>query len=64
MPKTSRKYPTKHKTSTRQGKNEYMRQYMRDIRRQQRQAFKQLQTKYPKVFIELFGKQKRRSKKK
>jgi len=56
MPKKSRKYATKRKTTTRQGKNEYMRQYMQDVRKQQRQAMKDLKIKFPKVFNDIFGK--------
>lgn len=62
MPKTTRKYHTKHKTTTRQGKNEYQKLLMRDIRRQRSQAFKQFKIKYPKIYTDLFGKPKNKRK--
>lgn len=59
MPKKTRKYPTKHKTTTRQGKTEYMRKYMRDYRAYERALIRQAKKQFG---TNLFNQRKRRKK--
>jgi len=73
MPKKSRKYPTKNKTSTKKGKRDYMRQYMKNRRsyhkkiieelRQDKKIMKEL-AEIPAAYELIFGKPKRKTKKK
>ena len=59
-PKKTRRYPTLKKTSTKEGKRNYMQHYMVDYRKMQREALKQLQTQHPDIFETLFGKRRRK----
>lgn len=46
MPKKTRKYNTKQKTTTKQGKKDYQRQYMRDYRAFEREILRKAKKEF------------------
>jgi len=63
-PKKTRKYPTKKKTTTIEGKRDYQRQYMRDVRKVERETFKLMKNRLRETdknfHNRLFGKSKKK----
>ena len=51
--RSKRKYPTKKKTTTKEGKREYMKRYMAEQRKRQREALEYLQARRPDVYYEI-----------
>lgn len=58
--KKKRKYPSGgKKTTTKDGKNEYMKNYMRDYRRDQKQRLEELKQQFPGAYELIFGRQRK-----
>lgn len=59
MPRTTRKYPSLEKTTTPEGRREYIMYQMRDLRQRRKEQMDMLKQLHPDVYREVFGQPKR-----